>query len=555
MRFSAASKSLKQKWDAIVVGGGHNGLVAAAYLAKAGKKVCVLEKRHLVGGAAVTEEIIPGFKFSRASYVFSLFRPQIIKDLELARHGLVVYPRDPSSFTPTLDGRSLILGRDMAENQKSISQFSEHDAEQFPKYEAMLEKMVEFFTPMIDELPPDVRVVFNADTPVSRRVDAIQAMIKLGYRSGRLGMELTTFLEFMTAPATKILDRWFESDVLKATLATDAIIGAKVSPSTPGSAYILFHHVMGEVNGMKGMWGHVKGGMGGVSQALERAALHFGAHIRTEAPVTSINVHQGQIKGVTLQNGETLESDVVLSNASPVITMLDLINECELPDGVVTHFRKNWNCESASTKINVALDRLPNFTCIPNTGDGNSPMRHHRGTTHFEDSMSQIEDAFLDVQSGYASRRPVIEMNIPTSLDSSIAPPGKHVALLFVQYTPYAPKDGSWDTPGKKEAFAKQVFSVIDQYAPGFSQSVIGYDMLTPPDLERIFSLPKGNIFHGAMGLDQLFWMRPMPGFSDYRTPVKGLYMSSAGSHPGGGVMGACGRNSAMVCLKDMMYA
>ncbi|DBA01346.1 TPA: hypothetical protein N0F65_001585 [Lagenidium giganteum] len=559
--------------DAIVVGGGHNGLVAASYLAKAGKRVCVLEKRHLVGGAAVTEEIIPGFKFSRASYVFSLFRPQIIKDLDLHRHGLEVYPRDPSSFTPTLDGRNLLLGSDMKKNQESIAQFSRADAIAFPKYCEMLDKMVGFFTPMIDELPPDVRVVFNSNTPLSRRVDAIQSMMRLGYRSGKLGKELTTFLEFMTAPATKILGKWFESEVLKTTLATDAIIGAKVSPSTPGSAYILFHHVRGEVNGVKGMWGHVKGGMGEVTQSLLRAAEELGVEVQTNAVVKSINVHDGKVHGVCLDDGQVLESDYVLSNASPMITMLDLIDQQELPDRVKTHFKKNWNCESASTKINVALDRLPNFRCLPNSGDGNTPMPHHRGTTHFEETMDQIEQAFLDVQHGYASKRPVIEMNIPTSLDASIAPPGKHVALLFVQYTPYLPKvtmdvplerdnsneciltiiqDGSWETAGKREMFAERVFSIIDQYAPGFKNSIIGYDMLTPPDLERIFSLPRGNIFHGAMGLDQMFWMRPIPGYADYRSAVKGLYMCSAGTHPGGGVMGACGRNSAMVCLKDM---
>ncbi|KAF1333763.1 Pyridine nucleotide-disulfide oxidoreductase domain-containing protein 2, partial [Globisporangium splendens] len=327
-----------------------------------------------------------------------------------------------------------------------------------------------FSTPILQSgIVPSLNIEWS-----SRRVDAIQSMMKLGYRSGKLGKELTTFLEFMTAPATKILDKWFESDILKATLATDAIIGAKVSPSTPGSAYILFHHVMGEVNGVKGMWGHVKGGMGGVSQALEKSAIKAGAEIFTNAPVKSINVHDGRVQGVSLESGDVIDSDFVLSNASPMITMLDLLDEKVLPERVVTHFKKNWNCESASTKI---------------------------------------EDAFLDVQHGYASKRPVIEMNVPTSLDPSIAPPGD---------------DGSWDTPGKKEKFADQVFSVVDQFAPGFKNSIIGYDMLT------------------------LFWMRPIPGYSDYRSPIQGLYLSSAGSHPGGGVMGACGRNSAMVCLKDM---
>ncbi|KAF1776247.1 FAD/NAD(P)-binding domain [Phytophthora cactorum] len=486
---------------------------------QAGKSVCVLEKRHLVGGAAVTEEIFPGFKFSRASYVFSLFRPQIIKDLDLHRHGLEVFVRDPSSFTPTRDGRSLVLGSDMQQTQASIGERLQ-----------------------------------------SRRVEAAKAMAHLGYRCGKLGSELTTFAEFMTAPATKILDKWFESDVLKATLATDAIIGAKFRcEGFSFDSWISLHPLPprhGRSKRYQGRLGHVKGGMGGVSKAIEKAATEAGAEIHVSSPVKSISVRDGKACGVCLESGGVVESDCILSNASPVTTMLDLLDQSYLPDEVVTHFKRNWNSESASTKINVALDRLPNFSCFPNGGDGNVPMPNHYGTIHFEESLDQIEDAFLDAQSGICSKRLVIEMNIPTSLDPTIAPPaisfpGKHIALLFVQYTPYEPKDGKWSEPGKKERFANQVFSVIDEYAPGFTKSIIDYELLTPPDLEQVFSLPRGNIFHGAMGLDQLFWMRPMPGYSSYRSPIDGLYFCSAGTHPGGGVMGACGRNAAMVCLKD----
>ncbi|OQS02840.1 pyridine nucleotide-disulfide oxidoreductase domain 2, partial [Thraustotheca clavata] len=549
MKINFSLHIIKKYRDAIIVGGGHNGLVAATYLAKAGKSVCVLEKRHLLGGAAVTEEIIPNFHFSRASYVFSLFRPQIIRDLDLHRHGLEIYPRDPSSFTPLHNGKFLLLGSDMEANQASIAQFSKADAMNYPAYNDMLNRLVDFFVPLVDELPPDLKVALGPNTNLTARLQALKALGHLGLRCAKLGSELSTFIEFMTAPADKILNKWFESDVLKATLATDAIIGAKLSPSTPGSAYVLFHHIMGEVNGIKGTWGHVKGGMGGVTQALAKAAAEAGVHLVTDAAVKSIDVVNGKIQGVTLANGISLEASCVLSNASPSLTFLELVDKEYLPPDLLVHFEKAWNTESASTKINVALDALPNFTCAPNIG--NEPMPHHRGTTHFEDSMAQIHEAFVDVQQGYSSRRPVIEMNIPTALDKSIAPPGKHIALLFVQYTPYAPKDGPW-TDAKKAAFADQVFSVIEQYAPGFKRSVLGYDMLTPPDLERIFSLPRGNIFHGAMGLDQLFWLRPMSGYADYRTPISGLYLCSAGTHPGGGVMGACGRNAANVCLQEM---
>ncbi|CCI40989.1 unnamed protein product [Albugo candida] len=551
MRFATIDHIIRKKWDAVIIGGGHNGLVAAAYLAKAGKQVCVLEKRHVIGGAAVTEEIFPGFLFSRASYVFSLFRPDIIEYLELKRRGLHIYSRDPGSFTPTLNQKSLLLWSDMEKTQQSIGQFSKADALMYPKYIKDLEFLVQNFIPMLDEIPPDASVLFDSGATVRRRLEAIRAIWNLSCHVRKMRGEIGTFLEFLTAPATKILNRYFESEILKTTLATDATIGAAISPSTPGSAYILFHHVMGEVNGVKGAWGYVKGGMGQLSTVIAESAQEAGAEIVVNADAQRIMTMEGKVSGVCLNDGSVIHCDCVLSNADPGSTMLGLIQDHELPIDVRSHFMRSWQCEPASTKINVALDRLPDFTCRPNGSEEVSPLPHHSATLHFEDTLQQLEDAFMDYKRGSASSRPIIEMVIPSSVDSSISPPGKHVALLFVQYTPYKPQEGAWNA-STRENFARKVFNVIDQYAPGFSQSIINYEILTPPDLEEVFSLPRGNIFHGSMGLDQLFWLRPMKGMSDYRTCIRGLYLCSAGTHPGGGVMGACGRNAAMVCLRDM---
>lgn len=531
-----------RSFDAAIIGAGHNGLVAAAYLAKAGLTVLVLERREVVGGTAVTEEVFPGFKFSRAAYVLSLFRPEITRELRLADHGFAVIPRNPSSFTPLLDGRSLLLGPDPGMNRQEIGKFSTRDAEAFPRYGTMLDRIARFVEPVLDMAPPDL-----AATEGRERVEALGDLAKLGWRAMRLGRDLPRLLEVWVAPAARILDRWFESEPLKSTLATNAIIGAMASPSTPGSGYLLLHHAMGQTDGVRGVWGYVRGGMGTLTQAIAAAARAHGATILTGHPVAKIWTEGNQARGVVLEDGAMIRARVVISNADPKVTFLNLLPPESLPEPFRDRIR-SLDFSSGVTKINVALDRLPSFTARP----GHAPGPQHCGTIHLVSAMEEIEVAFRDALAGRPSARPVIEMTLPSSLDPTLAPPGKHVMSLFVQYTPYTLAQGSWDDPGTKEAFADRVFRVIEEFAPGFTASVLARDILSPLDLERIFGLTGGNIFHGAMGPDQLFWRRPAPGWSRYRTPVKNLYLCGAGAHPGGGLIGAAGRNAALAILADL---
>lgn len=526
-------------WDAIVIGGGHNGLVAAAYLAKAGRDVLLLERRPIVGGACVTEEIVPGFKFSRAAYVNSLFRPTIIRDLRLKEHGFRMLPRNPSSFTPLLDGRSLLLGRSAAQNHESIARFSKRDADAFPEYEQLLTRLADFVEPLLDQPPID---------PLARGtswVSTLWPLTKATWRALRLGRDLYSLLEVMSSPARKILDRWFESEPLRATLATDAIIGAMVSPSVPGSGYVLFHHVMGETDGNRGVWGYVEGGMGRLSEAIRSAAEAHGAQVRTNAEVAEITVRGGRAAGVVLADGTELRARKVLSGADPYTTFIRLLPAEHLPDDFRGRLA-SLDLSSGVTKINVAIDRLPDFTALP----GSTPGPQHRGTIHLCQSVEEIEAGYVEALAGQPSSRPIVEMTIPSSLDTTLAPPGQHVASLFVQYTPYKLTEGSWDDPGRKDAFADRVFSVVEEFAPGFTESIIERDVLSPLDLERVFNLTGGNIFHGAMSLDQLYFLRPAPGWSHYHTPIRGLYLCGSGAHPGGGVLGAPGRNAALIALR-----
>ncbi|HEU4566239.1 MAG TPA: NAD(P)/FAD-dependent oxidoreductase [Gemmatimonadaceae bacterium] len=526
---------MARNWDIIIVGGGHNGLVAAAYLARAGQRVLVLERRELVGGACVTEEPWPGFRVSTAAYVSSLLRPRIIRELELHRHGFELLPRTPSSFTPFPDGRSLLLGPDRDLSRREIAKFSARDAEAYPRYEAMLERIADFIEPTLEQTPPD---------PWSGRLSDLARLGALGWRFLRLGGDGPRALRILTASARDVLDRWFESEALKATLATDAVIGAMASPSVPGTAYVLFHHVMGECNGVRGVWGYVRGGMGGISEALAAAARAHGAEIRVGAPVARILVRDGAVRGVALADGTELEAARVASNADARTTFLRLVEERELPPDFVADVRR-IDYASPSLKINLALSELPSFTAIP----GTEPAPHHRGTIHIAPTLDYMERAFDDAKYGRPSERPMLECTIPSVVDPTVAPPGKHVMSMFVQYAPSTLRDASWDEV--KESFADRCLDVLAEYAPNIKGAVIARQVLSPLDLERRFGLTGGNIFQGAMTTDQLFFMRPVPGWSDYRTPVRGLYLCGAATHPGGGVMGACGYNAAREILRD----
>jgi phytoene dehydrogenase-like protein len=523
------------KYDAIIIGAGHNGLVTAAYLARAGWKVLVLERRELVGGACVTEELWPGFKVSTAAYVNSLLRPEIIRDLDLQRHGFELLPRDPSSFTPFPDGRYLVLGPNAELNQREISKFSTKDAEALPKYEAMLTRVADFIEPTLLQTPPN---------PWSNRVGDLWSLAQLGLKFARLGSDGPRVIDILTGAARPILDRWFESEELKATLATDAIIGAMAAPSTPGTAYVLFHHVMGECNGVRGVWGYVRGGMGGISNAIAAAAKERGAEIRTNAPVARIVSQDGKATGVVLVDGTELAAGRVISNADANVTFLKLMEPKQLPHEFVGSVRA-IDYSAASLKINVALSELPDFKACA----GTAPGPQHRGTIHISPTLDYIEHAFDEAKYGRPSSSPILECTIPSVVDPTVAPPGKHLMSMFVQYAPTKLRDGSWDNV--KDSFADRCFEILNDYAPNFRRSVLHRQILSPLDLECTYGLTGGNIFQGAMNLGQLFFLRPVAGWANYRTPIRGLYLCGAAAHPGGGVMGACGYNAAREILKD----
>jgi phytoene dehydrogenase-like protein len=536
-----------RKYDAIVIGGGHNGLVCAAYLGRAGRNVCVLERRHVLGGCATTEELWPGYKVSTAAYVISLFLPQIIRELRLKEYGLKVLPRSPSSFTPLPDGRSLLMGPDPALCHREISKFSMNDAVAYPRYNAFLERVAKVLEPVLSQAAPDPlplpedwrRIGLGKKLRDGKKLWALYKAL------GELGDELPQTVELLTAAARPILDRWFESDVLKATLATDAIIGAFLSISSPGSAYVLLHHVMGEAGGSRGVWGYVEGGMGALSTAIAGACHDMGVEVRRESPVREILTDRGRAVGVRLEDGTQLDAKIVASSVDAHLTFEKFLTPEELPE----YFREavgRIDYASASAKVNLALAEPPRFTCMP--GDGVGP--HHHGTMHVGPSLEYLERAYDDAKYGRPSEHPILEMTMATSVDRSIAPEGKHILSMFVQYAPYKLAEGTWDDI--KEKFADRCVEALAEYAPNVPAAIEHRQVLTPLDLERVYGITGGNIMQGAMSPHQLFCFRPVAGWADHRTPIRGLYLCGAASHPGGGVLGACGKNAAEEILRDI---
>jgi phytoene dehydrogenase-like protein len=523
--------------DAVVVGGGHNGLVSAAYLARAGLDVLVLERRDVLGGAAVTEALWPGYQVSTAAYLVSLLQPRIVRDLDLPRHGYEILPKDPPYFSPRLDGRHFFMWRDLAKTCAEIARLSQRDAERYPAYEEMLDRVTAFVEPLLLEPPPSLA----ADDP-----EAVADWARfIGRVQGLPRRELAELLRIFTASVADLLDAWFESDALKAALATDGVIGAAAGPRTPGTAYVLLHHQMGRAAGSRGLWGFVRGGTGAVSRAIASAAQEAGAEIRTGAAVERVLIQHGRATGVVLAGGEEIRGRVVVSNADPKRTLLGLVGREHLPDDLAAEV-DGWKIEGVSFKLNLAVGELPSWRALPGTALG----PQHRGTMHVAPSVDYIERAWDDAKYGRTSAEPMIEVGIPTAYDPSLAPPGKQLVSLFVQYAPYRLAEGSWEA--ERARFVERVIATLGEYAPNLPGAIEHQLALAPPDLEARFGLTGGHIFHGELSPGQLFFGRPLVGWSRYATPIEGLYLCGSGTHPGGGVMGASGHNAAAAVLRQL---
>src|ERR1043166_2875109 len=524
---------MQNVYDVVVIGGGHNGLVNAAYLARAGKKVVVCERRHVLGGAAVTEEVFPGFKFSVASYVVSLLRPEIIRELDLPRHGLEILPLD-GTFTPMPNGDYLWRTNDHAQTRREIARHSRLDAEAYDEYGRAMVEMGRFVKPILGMTPPD---------PTSLRPRDLRQLFTLVQRFRALSrQDQYNQVQLMTMSAADFLDQWFETDVLKATMSASGIIGTFLGVRSPGTAYVLLHHYMGEIDGAFRSWGLARGGTGAISNSIAEAAREAGAEIRTRSPIAKIVLKDGRATGVVLENGDEIEARVVSSSVDPRLTFMKMVGAEHLPSEFVEDIRR-YKFRGSSGKVNLALDALPDFKSLPGAG------AHLRGAISISPSVEYMERAYDDAKYGRFSRRPYIDMVIPSLTDPSVAPPGKHVMSCFVQYAPYHLKEGNWDE--RREEFGDTVVDTIAEHAPNIRDIILHRQVLTPLDLEREFGLSEGNIFQGELTLEQLFFLRPAPGWAQYRTPIRNLYMCGSATHPGGGIMGASGRNAALKILDD----
>lgn len=522
-----------RKLDVVIVGGGHNGLTCACYLARAGLKVRVLERRAVVGGAAVTEEFHPGFRNSTASYTVSLLNPKVIEELNLREHGLRIVERPVGNFMPLPGGEYLLAGG-QADTREQFARFSRRDAERLPGYEAMLGRVVDVLREVTLMTPPNAGGGLN---------DLWRA-VKLARRVGKVGIETQRDItELFTRSAAEVLDHWFESEPVKALFGFDAVVGNYASPYTPGSAYVLLHHVFGEVNGKPGAWGHAIGGMGAITQAMAREAERLGVEITTNAPVANVLSQGGRATGVLLESGEIVQCERVAANVNPKLLFGDLVDHADQPEDFRGRMAR-YACGSGTLRMNVALSRLPSFTALPGAGP------HLSAGIIIGPGLDYMDRAWLDAREHGFSREPVVEMLIPSTLDDTLAPEGRHVASLFCQhFNPEPPRELGWDD--LRETAADTVIETVERHAPGFTESVLGRQVLTPLDLERRFALTGGDIFHGRLSLEQLFSARPALGHGDYRMPLKNLYLCGSGAHPGGGVTGLPGRNAAREILRD----
>ncbi len=521
---------MTKKYDALIIGAGHNGLVCAFYLARAGLKVRIVERRDVVGGAAVTEEFFPGFRNSVASYTVSLLQPKVIADMKLADHGYRVIERPISNFLPQEDGGYLKLGGGLERTQKEFARFSEHDARVLPEYYEMLEGVADVLRDLALKSPPNVGDGFKTFIDAARQG---RGLMKLNLSQQR------DVLDLFTKSARTFLDSWFESEAVKAAFGFDAVVGNYASPDTPGSAYVLLHHVFGEVNGKKGAWGHSIGGMGAITQIMAKVCRDLGVEISLETPVSRVLVDGDKTVGVRLESGEEIVTDRVVANVGPKILYERMFNDADLKPEFKRRV-KGFKAGSGTFRMNVALSELPRFTCLPEPGE------HHQSGIIIAPTLDYMDEAFLDAKRYGWSKKPIVEMLIPSTVDDSLAPHGQHVASLFCQQ--FAPAH-DWDADEGKAADC--IIDTVEAHAPGFRASILGRQVLSPLGLERKFGLAGGDIMHGNMSLNQLWSARPVLGHGAYRGPLKGLYMCGAGAHPGGGVTGAPGHNCAQEVLAD----